>query len=120
MKYVRTTLSSLMTVLKPMAIAAACALFLFANASPALAFGDSSSQPSKGLEQLDGVQEKSEQALNSGPTSDANGTKGVTKDAKEGLNGVQGAANKGDMISPEEANAQSVENVIEDSLQELK
>lgn len=120
MKYIRASLFSFLAALKPMVIATACALFFFANVSPALAFGGSSSQPSKGLEQLDNVQAKSEQALSSGPDSGANGTEGVTEDAKKGLNGVQGAANKGDMASPEDANAQSVENIIEDSLQEMK
>lgn len=124
MKFISSTLSNLranlLSALKPMAIAAVCALFLFANATPALAFGNSSSKASDGLEQLDGIQQKSEQAAASGAKAGANSAKSVRKDANRGLNGVQGQANKGDMISPNDANGNTIEGAIEDSLQEIK
>ncbi|MEL7071284.1 MAG: hypothetical protein AAGN15_21910 [Cyanobacteria bacterium J06581_3] len=109
--------TALLTGIKPFAIAAMCALVLFATATPALAFGGSNSQPEKGLEQLDGVQEKSEEAIST--SSSKMKGENVAKDAQKGLNGVQGAANKGDMVSPDEANGNTIEGKIENALEEV-
>lgn len=109
--------TALLSGIKPFAIAAMCALVLFATATPALAFGGSSSQPEKGLEQLDGVQKKSEEAISTN-SSKMKG-KNVAKDAQKGLNGVQGAANKGDMNSPNEASGNTIEGKIEDVLEDV-
>ena len=98
-------------------VACACALLIFATATPALAFGNSSSKASDGLESLDGVRDKSENAAASGAKSSANSTSNVSKNATAGLNGVQGAANKEDMLSPEDANGTTVEDAIEDALE---
>ena len=103
---------------KPFAIALLCAFTLFVNATPALAFGNSDSQASKGLEQLDEVQEKSTAAITD--AANKNGTQNVIKNAKKGLNGVQGAANKEDMINRSEANGETVEDTIQDVLEDLK
>ena len=114
--YVAKTLSGLKRALKPAMIAGACALLIFSAAAPAMAFGNSDSKASKGLEQLDGIQEKSENAAASGPKTGANSTGSVSKDASTGLNGVQGKANKKNMISPDEANGNTVESNVEDAL----
>ena len=116
MKQLKSKVSAFVARLRPFMVAAACALVLFANATPALAFGGSSSSPDKGLEQLDGVQEKSEAAISN---EGKNGTRNVIKNSKEGLNGVQGAANKKDMISPEDASTNTIEGNIEDALEEV-
>ena len=105
--------------LRPFAIAAVCALVLLANATPALAFGGSNSSPDKGLEQLDSVQNKSEQAITKDGKNDMGSMRKVSKNAQEGLNGVQGAANKGDMISPNEADGNTIEGNIEEALEEI-
>lgn len=120
MKTVRNYLSGVFAAVKPLAIAAACALLIFSSATPALAFGGGDSKPSKGLEQLNSVQEKSEQAAASSAKSGANGTTSVMKDANEGLNGVQGAANKSDMISNDEASGTTIEGKIENVLEDIK
>lgn len=117
--YVAAAFSSVKKALKPAMIAGACALLIFSVAAPAMAFGNSDSKPSKGLEQLDGIQEKSENAAASGPKTGANSGSSVTKDANKGLNGVQGAANKENMISPDDANGNSIESNVEDALESV-
>ena len=118
MKKVFNYLSTLFSSLRPLAIAAVCALFLFANAAPALAFGNSNSNLSKGVEQLDGVQKESEKAI-SGKLSDNNDGKSVRKNSAEGLNGVQGKADVENMYSPDDSKATSIEENIEEALEDI-
>ncbi|MFK8183382.1 MAG: hypothetical protein AB8B99_08405 [Phormidesmis sp.] len=117
--YLSTAFSNFKRVLKPVMAASVCALLVFSVATPAWAFGGSDSKASKGLEQLENVQSKSEDAIASGPKSGANGTRSVTKDSNEGLNGVQGAANKENMISPEDAKGTTIKDSIEDALESV-
>jgi len=116
MKQFKNKVSTFISSLRPLMIAAACALVLFANATPAFAFGGGNSSPEKGLEQLDSVQNKSEAAISN---EGKNGTRNVIKNSKEGLNGVQGAANKKDMITPSDASGNTIEGNIEDALDEI-
>lgn len=116
MKTVRNLFTKLSAAIKPLAIAAACALLVFASTAPALAFGNSSSKPSDGVAQLDSVQNKSEDAI-SGPEGGVIGNPGAVKEnAKKGLNGIQGKANKNKMSNPANSTAKSVEETIEDVL----
>lgn len=120
MKRVRNYLSALLGSFKPLAVAAACALFLFASATPALAiggFGGASSSPSKGTEQMDSVQKMSEKAV-TGPISKDNDGPSVRQKSQEGLNGVQGAANREKMYSPENSQGQTIEENIKGMLEE--
>ncbi|MGD1864107.1 MAG: hypothetical protein ACFB0D_06095 [Phormidesmis sp.] len=116
MTQLKSKVSTFVSSLRPLMIAAACALVLFANATPAFAFGGSSSSAEKGLEQLGSVQEKSEAAISN---EGKNGTRNVVKNSKEGLNGVQGAANKKDMTSPSDASGNTIEGNIEEALDEM-
>ncbi|MEL6814419.1 MAG: hypothetical protein AAFP03_06345 [Cyanobacteria bacterium J06598_3] len=108
-------LSTAFAWLKPALVAASCALVIFTNATPALAFGNSSSKPTEGLEQLDKVQQKSENAVST-TTGEA---KRVMNNAQEGLNGVQGKADKDKMTSPQDANGTSIKEKIEDALEDI-
>jgi len=120
MKQLKNKVSTFISSLRPLMIAAACALVLFANATPAFAFGGSSSSPEKGLEQLDSVQEKSEAAISQPVSNNEDNRMGsVIKNSKEGLNGVQGAANKKDMVSKREADGTTIESNIEEVLDEV-
>jgi len=114
----RGYISKLVLSLRPVAIALACALVVFSSATPAFAFGNSNSSPNKGLEQLDGVQKESEKAI-SGPIEHANDGESVTKNSAEGLNGVQGAANKENMIGREDAEGNTIEENIKDVLEKV-
>lgn len=112
--YLSTSFSSL----RPVAIAFICALFLFSSATPALAFGNSSSSPAKGVEELNGVQKESEKTI-SGKLSSDNDGESVMKNSAEGLNGVQGRADKEDMYSPDNSGATSIEENIKEALKEV-
>ena len=116
MKSVRNYFSTFLASLRPLAIAAACALLVFSSAAPAMAFGKSDSSPSKGLESLDTVQKKSERAI-AGPKTDANDADNVMKNSAKGLNGVQGAADTENMSRPSNAKGESVEQEIQEALE---
>ncbi len=121
MKNFRNHVSSLLASLRPFAIALACAVVLFSNATPALAlfgFGNSSSQPEKGLEQLDTVQKKSEEAI-TGSIDHANDGKSVMENSAKGLNGVQGDANKKEMVTRGNAKGNTIEGEIKDVLEDI-
>ncbi len=119
MKRVYTSFRMLLAKLRPAAIALACTLMIFSVAAPAMAFGNSSSSPAKGLEQLDDVQEKSEEAI-TGQIDNANDGESVIKNSREGLNGVQGAANKQNMKNPANSGgAVSIEENIKEALEEV-
>lgn len=119
MKRVYTSFRLLLAKLRPAVIALACTLMVFSVAAPAMAFGNSSSSPSKGLEQLDSVQEKSEEAI-TGQIDNANDGENVMKNSQEGLNGVQGAANKENMKNPANSGgAVAIEENIKEALEEV-
>ena len=118
MKRFFTTLRALMSKARPVAIALACAFTIFSMAAPAMAFGNSSSSADKGLEQLDSVQEKSEEAI-TGSIDNANDGESVRRNSQEGLNGVQGAANKQNMKTPRSSSANSIEENIKEALEDV-
>ena len=118
MKRAYTSFRTVLAKLRPVVIALACALMVFSVATPAMAFGNSSSSAGKGLEQLDSVQEKSEEAI-TGAIDNANDGESVTKNSQEGLNGVQGAANKQNMKSPNNSGAVSIEENIKEALEDV-
>ncbi|MGB3298089.1 MAG: hypothetical protein WBA76_07455 [Phormidesmis sp.] len=118
MKNFRNRLSSLLVGLRPFAIALACALMVFSSAAPAFAFGNSNSRPEKGLEQLDTVQEKSEEAI-SGPIDNANDGESVIRNSAKGLNGVQGDANKKEMVTRGSAEGNTIEGNIKEALEKV-
>ncbi len=124
MKNFCNSVSALISNLRPWAIALALVLVIFSNASPAMAAfgmkGNSSapSSPTKGLEQLDTVQKKSEEAI-SGPISHENDGRSVMENSEKGLNGVQGDANKENMISREDAKGNTIEGNIKNALDKV-
>lgn len=121
MKSVRNYLSALLTNLRPLAIALACALLIFSSAAPAFAFGSAPSPLDKGEEPLDTITRKSEKAV-SGPLSKDNDAESVIKNSQEGLNGVQGVGDKENMISRDEAKAKgatTIEEKIKDTLEDI-
>lgn len=109
------TLKSFFRSLKLVAIAFVFATFILANASPAFAFGGSSSKPSDGAASLSGVQSKSDKVAKSQPRSG----KEVSNVAQDGLNGVQGAADKGKMIKPSDTDATTVKDDIESGIKSV-
>ncbi len=119
MKSIRNLFTKLSAAIKPLAIAAACALLVFASTAPALAFGNSNSKPSDGVVELDSVQSKSEDAI-SGPEGGVIGNADKVKEnAQKGLNGVQGTANQKEMANPANAKGKTVEENIKNALEEI-
>ena len=118
MKRAYTSFRTVLATLRPMAIALACALMVFSVAAPAMAFGNSSSNADKGLEQLDSVQDKSEEAI-TGAIDNANDGESVMKNSQKGLNGVQGSANQRNMKSPNNSSAVSIEENIKEALEDV-
>ena len=91
----------------------ACALLVFSAASPAVAFGSSSSSPSEGMATMNDVQATSKQAVKGEPR----GLKEVQRKAQEGPNEVQGKAGMDAMNTPGNSQeATSVRDQIGDAL----
>lgn len=114
----KTTLQRLNRNLRHLAkisVVAVASLFLLLGVvSPAMAFGNSSSQPSDGTTQMNNLQETSERALKAEPRGQGE----VQNKAQRGPNEVQGDADLHTMKSP--AGSQStttvqdqIENVLE-------
>lgn len=121
MKNFRNHVFGLLASLRPFAIALACALVLFSNATPAFAlfgFGSSTARPEKGVEQLDTVQKKSEEAI-TGSIDHANDGESVMRNSAKGLNGVQGDANKKEMVSRGDAKGNTIEGEIKEVLEDI-
>ena len=78
-----------------------CGLLFISAVNPAQA---ASSKATEGEVSLDKVQSKTDDVARSNPR----GIKEVTKESQKGLNAVQGAADKGKMVSPKDADATSV------------
>jgi hypothetical protein len=85
------------------------AVLLFSNALPTLAV---SSRPSQGEDQLQQIEQKSKDVLKSNPRS----LKESQKDAENGLNTVQGQANKEKMKNPGNTDATSIKDMLQQKL----
>ncbi|MBD2579482.1 hypothetical protein [Oscillatoria sp. FACHB-1406] len=90
----------------------ACAMLFFANVLPATA---ATSAPQQGEAKLLDVQGETEDTAKSAPPD----LKEVQKKSEEGLNEVQGAAGKDEMISPEDANATSFEDKVKEGYKNI-
>ena len=110
------TFNSFLRPLKFVAIAFTFVTLIWANATPAFAFGSSPSSPTDGEVSLTQVEKMSEKALQSKPRS----AKEVSAVAKGGLNGVQGAADQDKMIQPGDApEATTVKDDIESGIKSM-
>ena len=74
---------------KAFVASAVCALMLLSVASPAMAFGSTPSDRSKGVVEMNEMKETSKDAVRKEPRS----TKEVQAKARQGTNAVQGGAN---------------------------
>lgn len=95
----------------------ACALLVFGAASPAAAFGSSSSSPAKGTAEMNELQETSKQAVKGEPRN----LKEVQSKAAEGTNAVQGKASMEKMNAPKGSapEATSVREQVVDTLDRM-
>ncbi|NJL84708.1 MAG: hypothetical protein HC886_00020 [Leptolyngbyaceae cyanobacterium SM1_1_3] len=92
------------------------AILLFSQTLPASALGGRQSAPNEGVDQLPGVQEKSEQVLKREPRSRGE----VQAEAAEGTNEIQGKADANKMKNPSNSQAsESVEQKLEEALENI-
>lgn len=89
-----------------------CGLLFISSAYPAQAV---TSKATDGEASLNRVQAKTDDVASSNPR----GIKEVTKEAQKGLNAVQGGADKGKMVSPEDTNATTVKEKTANFLDNL-
>jgi signal transduction histidine kinase len=93
----------------------ACVLLVFTAASPALAFGGSNSDPQQGTAQMNELQETSKRAVKAEPRDRAE----MQRKAQDGINEVQGSANREQMYSSNQSQATSVRKQIENALEDV-
>ncbi|WAL59749.1 hypothetical protein [Thermocoleostomius sinensis] len=96
-------------------IAFTCTLLFVSNALPASANTAPRTRASEGSVQLDTIQEKSEAVTKAPPLS----RKETQREANKGLNEVQGDANINDMYRPENSNATSIIDQVEEALENV-
>lgn len=99
MNMIRTVLAQ---TAKGMVVAFACGLFLVSSALPAAAIsGSSTSSPSKGLPNLENIQEDTEEFMSG--YNRMPDRKETQERASGGLNSVQGSSDQDKMLRPEDA-----------------
>ncbi|MEA5595107.1 hypothetical protein [Rivularia sp. UHCC 0363] len=93
-----------------------CVMLLLSTALPASAIGSSKSSPNKGAEQLNEIQQKTQELTeNNAPSKER-----VINESNRGLNEVQGAANAENMNRPSNSQeAVTVEDKVESFLEKI-
>lgn len=114
--FVRSKLLSNLRPLRFVFAALMSVMLLLSTALPAAAIGASKSSPDKGAEQLNSIQQETEELTeNNAPSSSR-----VINKANKGLNGVQGAANTENMNRPSNSQeAVTVEEKVEGFLEKI-
>lgn len=107
--------SKLATVLRSILVIFACAFLFFAQAMPAYS---ATSSPTKGEDQLLGIEKESQKIIQSGePTPQRKETQ--EKSSGGGLNGVQGTADAEKMNNPANSGGETVEKDLGDALNKV-
>lgn len=116
MNFVRSKLLSNLRPLRFVFAALMCVMLVFSTALPAAAIGASKSSPDKGAEQLNSIQQKTQELTENNAPSN----KRVIKESNKGLNEVQGAANVENMNRPSNSQeAVTVEEKVEGFLEKI-
>ena len=109
-------IASVLSPVRFLVVAFTCALLLFSSAFPAFAIDSYQSDPTEATTQLLDIQAKTDQAAKEPPE----GLKKTQKEANEGLNEVQGAADIDKQKRPENSQAAtSVEENIKSVLEKV-
>jgi hypothetical protein len=128
MKSIRFNLSALLRSVRLFVAACACAVVLFSNASPAYSFPNPfapndaaqtapTTDPTEGEEQLLGIEGGAQKTVNR--DLDLLSGQKVTEKSNEGLNEVQGAADADKMKRPSNTQAETVEGILQEKLEEV-
>ena len=131
MTSIRFNLSALWRSLRLVVVAFAGALILFSNATPAYSLPNpfasdkadqpaQASDPTKGEDQLLGIEEGAQKTAIRQGDQDLLSGKNVTEKSNEGgLNEVQGAADIDKMKNPSNSGAESFEEIVGEKLEEV-
>ena len=127
MRNIRFNLSALWNSVRLLVVGFACALMLFSNALPAYSLpnpfaqdkSDQSSSPTKGEDNLLGIEEGAQKSAIRQGDRDLLSGKNVIEKSNEGrLNEVQGAADVEKMKNPSNSGGETIEGVLQDRLEE--
>ncbi|MEH1837452.1 MAG: hypothetical protein V7L20_01495 [Nostoc sp.] len=109
-------IASVLSPVRFLVVAFTCALLLLSSAFPAFAIDSYQSDPTEATTQLLDIQAKTDEAAKEPPE----GLKKTQKEANEGLNEVQGAADIDKQKRPENSQAAtSVEENIKNALEKV-
>lgn len=106
MKFITLSLSSFHPV-RLLCIVFMCAMLVFGSTVPAYAANTPKSQPTEGAIHLDRISQRAEDVATSPPMT----MNEAIKRSKEGLNEVQGAADKSKMIQADDSRPAIVEDL---------
>lgn len=123
-KSIRFNLSALWRSLQLFVAAFVCAFMLFSNVAPAYSLPNpfssnndtAPSSPTKGEDQLLGIEEGAQKSAIR--QQDLLSGKEVIEKSNEGINEVQGAADANKMKRPSNSQAETVEGLIQEKLEE--
>ncbi len=114
MKSIISSFSGLLRPVRLLLALCVCALLVFSQVLPA--YSDTSSDPTKGQEQLLGIEKKSQDAALDNPYS----LEKTQAESNKGLNEIQGDADKDKMKNPENTKgAESIEQKVEEALEKV-
>lgn len=114
--FVRSKLASNLRPLRFVFAALMCVMLLLSTALPAAAIGASKSSPNKGAEQLNEIQQNTQELTENNAPSKSR----VINKSNKGLNEVQGAANAKNMNRPSNSQgAVTVEEKVEGFLEKI-
>jgi hypothetical protein len=128
MKSIQFNLSALWRSLRLFVAGCVCALMLFSNAMPAYSLPNpfannkadktktvETSNPTKGEEQLTGIEAGAQKTVNR--SQDLLSADEVIKRSNEGLNEVQGAADIDQMKRPSNSQGETIEGILQNKLE---
>jgi hypothetical protein len=127
MKNTRLNLSALWNSVRLVVVGFACALMLFSNALPAYSLpnpfaqdkSEQSSSPTKGEDQLLGIEEGAQKSAIRQDDQDLLSGKNVIEKSNEGrLNEVQGSADIEKMKNPSNSGGETIEGILQERLED--
>ena len=108
-------ISMAMRSIRALVIVFACAVFVLSNALPAAAIGSNPTRTDEGDTRLDQIFRKSEEVTKAPPL----GMEETQREANRGINEIQGSADKEQMNRPENSQATSVADQVEEVLENI-
>lgn len=130
MKFPLLNVLALLRPVRLLVAVCACAFIMFSNVLPAYSLPNPfatnksanpstvTSKPSEGEANLTGIEKESQESISSGESA-APGLEETQRKASEGLNEIQGAADREKMSRPENSSGETIEGILEDKLEKV-